>query len=542
MRAIAKDFGLPPPRLRLADVTTSSLVAFRFYVEGLASYYQGAHQSAGRLFKTALAEGAGFAMAAHYAAGSTPIPESWALRERAVRFSAHTTDRERLLIRGSWAAAMDEPRRLAIAETLAVRYPAEPDGHLLLGQALLWGGHFSGAVARFERLVQMDSVGIAGSPLRCRACQALDGMATAYGFADSLAAAERVARRWARLQPLASGPWVAVAYALEGQAHYDEATAALRTAEALEKQDDAHLGHRLGIRMRQGEFASGDRLWRERLENGSRETKEEALWGLTISYRAQGRLREALHTAQEFRRPASQTPAPPETRIYEGIAEAQVLFEMGRFREAAALFDSIAAVSFTDRSPARNARQKAWALTHAATALAAAGDTARVRALVDTVRFRDEQSAYAPDRRLHHHVRGLYLLAQNRPAEAAGSFEQALFSPRGEGYVRTALELDRARIAAGEPRRAIPVLRNAVRGFIGASGFYATKVELHEQLGRAYEAAGQPDSAAAEYRWVLSAWERADPRLDGDRKEIGARIHDLNTLRPFALRKAGNRE
>ncbi|CAN5680164.1 hypothetical protein BH23GEM3_BH23GEM3_06940 [soil metagenome] len=63
----------------------------------------------------------------------------------------------------------------------------------------------------------------------------------------------------------------------------------------------------------------------------------------------------------------------------------------------------------------------------------------------------------------------------------------------------------------GRPAEAVAILRPALRGGLEASNLYVTHTELHEALGRAFAAAGQPDSAAIHYRWVERAWADADP-------------------------------
>jgi hypothetical protein len=63
----------------------------------------------------------------------------------------------------------------------------------------------------------------------------------------------------------------------------------------------------------------------------------------------------------------------------------------------------------------------------------------------------------------------------------------------------------------GRPAEAVAILRPALRGGLEASNLYVTHAELHEALGRAFEDAGQPDSATIHYRWVERAWANADP-------------------------------
>jgi len=517
---IAEALGLRGDGARIAEVTTRSLPAYRFYEEGLRTYYGGDERGAHRLFAAALREDTSFAMAAFYASRTADgLDSAWTLHERAMRLAVRATDRERLLIVGSWAAAMDEPRRLAIAETLAVRYPDDADGQLLLGEAKLWAGDFLGAVPRLRRVVEIERASGAGAGARCLACDAYGALTTAYTYADSLPAAERVAREWIGMRPAAADARVALAYALEQQGRLDDALAALRAADSLAPGKVDVAGHRAGIWLRRGDFRSGDQLWAERLTSGDRSAHETALWSLAISYRVQGRLREALEVARRYRRLH-------DDRIGEALPEALVLLESGAPRAAAAIFDSIARVPFSGRSPARDARARLWNLVHLATAQLAAGDTSQLAALADTVEALGRASAYERDRRAHAHVRGLLFAARGRWADAAAAFQRALFSPWG-GYVRTNVELGRALVRSGRARQAIPILDAALRGPIGASGLYATRSELQVLLGEAYEAAGRPDSAAALYARAVTAWRLAEGPVRTERERVRRRLAAL---------------
>jgi hypothetical protein len=73
---------------------------------------------------------------------------------------------------------------------------------------------------------------------------------------------------------------------------------------------------------------------------------------------------------------------------------------------------------------------------------------------------------------------------------------------------------------------AIAVLRPALRGLEAAS-FYTTHAELHEALGRAFEAAGQTDSARVHYGRVLEAWQDADPDFHDRREDVRSRLGTL---------------
>jgi hypothetical protein len=85
----------------------------------------------------------------------------------------------------------------------------------------------------------------------------------------------------------------------------------------------------------------------------------------------------------------------------------------------------------------------------------------------------------------------------------------------------------RSLLALGRPREAAAILQPALRGVLEASNLYVTHTELHALLGRAWDAAGAPDSAAAHYRWAAAAWRRADPELRPRRDSIAARLAEL---------------
>jgi DNA-binding SARP family transcriptional activator/predicted Zn-dependent protease/TolB-like protein len=510
-----------PADVHVADVTTRSLVAYRFYEEGLREFYgQSDVHTARPFFLAALAEDSAFAMAEYYAAlceitlGVRTAPDRLS---HAVLLADRASDRERLVIDGFWAWYWEEPARLAIAETLATRYPAEPDGHYLLGRALMWGGDFLGAVLELRRVVTMDSAAFRGVTARCLACDAMATIVSAYQYADTMPAAEQAAREWTRRQPDNGAAWGSLADVLEYEGRFDEALAATHTGMHLSGgTDDLMLRARLA--MRAGNFAESDRLLEQRMPAVD--------WFLMISLRAQGRLREALALARASRRRADRETggrAPPSASQPEAI----VLFDMGRGREAAALFEAIAAApGFPVALRARAARERTWNLTHAATALAAVGDTTALAVLADSLEHEGARSAYGRDHLLHHYVRGLLLAARGRLAAAAAEYRRGLFSTTA-GYTRNNYELARTLLALHRPAEAIGVLQPAFRGSVEASNSYVTLTELDELLARAFDEAHQADSAAAHYRRVVAAWRAADPQFRDRYEHARERLNEL---------------
>jgi DNA-binding SARP family transcriptional activator/TolB-like protein len=492
--------------LRIAEVTTRSLVAYRFYEQGLHAYYQQNDvPSARRLFLAAFAEDSTFAMAEYYVANCETllgIPTAVDRFAHAARLADRSTDRERLLIRATAGYYWNEPSSRTSAESLATRYPAEPDGHFLLGQALTWGGDFLAGVPHLRRVVEMDSSSLRGASQGCRACNALDAMVTSYWLADSMAASERVAREWTRLQPGSPRAWAALSWLLSCQGRDAQARDAIRMSNQLTGTGDSWRTDVLAA-IRGGDFAAADSILGR---PGFDEREGDALWFQTLSLRYQGRLADALAITRQRRRHEPATSRAATMRL----AEAIVLFEMGRFREAAAGFDVIAATpSFRPELAARIARDRAWNLTHAATALAAGGDIAAVARLADSIQYLGAMSNYGRDQRLHHYVRGLLLRTRGQLPEAAEELRRGIFSLT-DGYTRNSYELARTLLALRRPADAIAILRPAFHGSLQGSNTYITHTELHETIAHAFDEAGQPDSAAVHYRYVVRAWAAAD--------------------------------
>jgi len=521
---LADYLGSTAPRGTVADATTRSVSAYRLYDEGLRSYYLGDMASAERMFDAALSQDSTFAMAAYYFALASTTTRAEFIRRlrRAMSLAGRASDRERLIIEGGWAERNNLLSLRPIAETLATRYPTEVEGHYYLGRALVNGGSFLEAIAPLRRVEVMDSLSLRGTTARCAACDALHQQVAAYMLADSMAAAERVARRWIAARPNDWVPRLVLGRILTVVGHVPEAEAAFRTSDSLDV-----LGSNwepiVSLWTHEGEFARADDRLRRELEKGSRgeggETEavntNEARWFLAISLRYQGRLNEALGIAKAFRlggvRRDRPTDRPPRGAVeLAALQQAQVLREIGRYRESAALFDSISRFTVAGADSAAIQSGRVWSLTHEAGALAAGGDTAGLDALADTIEAFGSGSNLARDSRIHHHVRGLLLAARGADSMAVTEFRRAVFSVSA-GYTRTNVEMAKSLLRLGRYAEAISILEPAMRGSLEASNLYVTYPEIRLLLAQAYAGAGERDRADRELDWVRRAWVRADP-------------------------------
>ncbi len=502
-------------RAAAPDVTITSPVARRLYEEGLGRYYAGDEREAARLLHAAVVEDGSCAMCAYYASlADARFDDTSAVRmlRLAMHRAGSVSQPERMFIRFGWADATNSPNRLAVADSLVMRYEAWPQAQLAVGEALWMEGQYLDATRHLRLVISADSRDTTASSGDCPACTAEFLLVNAYKAADSMPAAVRAARAWVRVSPSSRSAWLELANALAGSGRYAEARAALDSSimYAAGQRDDP-IG-RAEIEIRAGNFSEADVLLKTLALTGQANSRVDALWWLVISLRQQGRLKEALAVARGPLQSAeiASTLAPGAALVAQG----QLLFELGRYREAAAIFEAHARPDpgAALASSGTLARRRAWFLTQAGSALAAAGDTSGLAALADSVEAWGRRSGLGRDRRLYEYLRGLLFVARRQPVDAVVAFRRAMVSPT-EGFSRLDLELARTLLALERPMEAVPILRSALSGSLEGGNYYATRTELQDLLARAYDAAAEPDSAAAYYGQVLRAWRTADPQL-----------------------------
>ncbi|MEO6864544.1 MAG: BTAD domain-containing putative transcriptional regulator [Gemmatimonadaceae bacterium] len=513
-------------------LSSERIVATQLYNEGLFALNASDARGAEQLFVAALKVDSTFAMAAYAAAladrveGHTDILRAEQYLRLASRQSYLASDRDRLLIANALADFQNDPARLAFADTLAVRYPSDPEGQLSLGAARLWDGNFIKALVPLRAAVTLDSIHLASGRTRCIACSALQLEILALRFADSISAAERVARMWTTAVPTSATAWRELGIVLSAEGRTAEARAAYRASADRTTEGPGENADMIRLAIRAGAFDVADALTRTEITGGNAHQRQQGRWLAIISLRNQGRLREALVIARVYRADVAQNARRENLEMYEALPEAQVLFEMGRQVQAAALFDSIARDVHRTILPRSDARNRAWIGTLTAEAMYASGDAAGLARVRTSVRSYGAQSAFGRDQRLANHIDGLVSLHSARLTDAVVSFRLAMFSPT-LGYTRTNYDMALALLGLGRGREAIAILQPAFRGDLDGSNMYVTRTDLHEVLARAFDMNSQPDSAVAHYSAVAAALSHADPEVAPRRVAALRRIVEL---------------
>jgi DNA-binding SARP family transcriptional activator len=511
---------------RRADVTTTSVTAYRLYEEGLRAYYRYNLAEARQLMHAALEDDSTFAMAAYYEALLTNSPASSAPFERAIRLAERASERERLVITVDLLVwALQSPRAVITADTLASRYPDDPRALGAVARARQSIGDWSGATRALQRALSIDSAA-GGARTPCYLCEDYTALAEVYFWSDSLPAALRVAQQYAVLHPDWSRPWQLTFLAAGKMGDTAVARDAFRRYTTLHPSPKS-IGQEVWLDLLLDRYENIERDLRPLLESARPADYYDARWYLLIGLRNQGRLRDARTLNETGRLPgfaAPQVSMPAPEVINQGL----LALERGDARTAAATFvRSWEAPLDGTLAPGQAARYHAWRGALAGMAIAATGDTGAVLRMADTVEYWGKRSVFGRDPKLHHYLRGLVHVARGHDEDAIREFRDAIFSPT-LGFTRVNLELGRALLRQHRAGEAVAAVAPALRGEIDASNLYVTRTELHELLAQAFDRAGQPDSAAVHFRAVATAWTNADEIFHARREQARAWVarHD----------------
>jgi DNA-binding SARP family transcriptional activator len=499
---------------------TTSLEAFRWYREGLQAYVQDRRREARGHFVRALELDSLLVMAEYYRALSTEQPTATvAALNRAYRLSDRLSERDRLIVTATWLLRNLPAQALAVAESLATRYPAEVEGHLAKGQALLQRGEVAAAIPPLRHALEMSIDGASTVGVEGREADITSALITAYATIDSVPAMLREARRWSARQPTSIRATVLSAWALRLAGRPVEAVEIYRASDALRRSELAWRtvfnGHVVDALQADGNYAAADSYFVEFdtiVRGAEDEVKERAtghLWR-AIVLRDRGRFAEA-RTIMRTLRTRWHLP----DNATEAMCEARFLLLTGEFARSHALFDSVYQTIPVWHGPisAEVARRaESVHLMYAAEPAAHAGDVAMLRRLRDSIQVRVPAVPAPQELAPLRHVEGLLYQLEGRLPQAERAFRAAMIAPV-TGYTWTNLDLARVLIEEGRPRDAVAPLRAALRHQVFAvavADAYAPRPTIQAHLAYAWERAGQADSARVARERFDQLWAQAD--------------------------------
>ncbi len=190
------------------------------------------------------------------------------------------------------------------------------------------------------------------------------------------------------------------------------------------------------------------------------------------------------------------------------------------------------------RAPLRSLRDAERPDIGVAQAFAIAGRPDRARSVLAdfeaTVRDTALRRQAQPD---IHTTRGLIALAESKPQEAIAEFRRGDVAPDGPANdcaICLPLALGRAFDAANQPDSAITQYEKYIAtpfAYRLDEGLDASQLPaMHERLGQLYEAKGDAANAAKHYRAFIELWKNADPELQPRVKAARDRLAKLTPV------------
>ncbi len=153
---------IEPALVQIADVTTSSMDAYRYFIKGKESvrkfYWDDARQS----LEKAVELDPNFASAYFYLAGLYSWLGNIEARNEAIKkaktLSQRATDKERLLIEAgyAWFIEGNQEKRISIFQKIVKKYPKEKEAHYYLGVLYRRERNFDKAVEKLNKALELD--------------------------------------------------------------------------------------------------------------------------------------------------------------------------------------------------------------------------------------------------------------------------------------------------------------------------------------------------------------------------------------------------
>ena len=218
---------IEPSQLRIADMTTSSIEAYNYFLQGREDYEKFYYDDARKSLEKAVELDPEFAVAYLYLArvlGNLGMSrERNAAHEKAKTLSQKASEKERLYIEAYYASGED---KLSILQEMAEKYPKEKQVHFEMAQYYDTEEMFDKAIEEYERALELDP----------NYGYALNGFAYMHSDMGNYEKALEYFKKYASMNPNDANPFDSMAELYFRMGRLDEAIA--RYKEALNIKPD----------------------------------------------------------------------------------------------------------------------------------------------------------------------------------------------------------------------------------------------------------------------------------------------------------------
>ncbi|MCP4567111.1 MAG: tetratricopeptide repeat protein [FCB group bacterium] len=492
---VKNSLSLPPGAgeekdLRVADVTTYSADAYRYYIEGMDYFSKHYNREAAASFKQALEHDSTFAMVYYHLA----LVENAKYIKRAVKYASKTGEKEQLYIASLNAQADGEyVEAVGHLQKLVQRYPDEKEAFYRLGWSKYARGKYLEAIDYLNQAIAIDSL----------YKEAYNLQAYTYHAADDYENSILAINTYIKLYPNEANPYDTRGQLYAAGGEIEKAIASYK--KALEIKPDFHssavfLGY---LYMQKREYGIAEEYFQRLVQSPYQGTQAEGRYYLAFLPMHMGKFQASLDAFDSIIVLERQLEYNELNIAYKHRAKAFVLQTMGRSVRAIEEMEKCLSIR------EQHSRNKIVFRDLYILLLAENGfiDKAKEEAEKLRVKITEEDARSMA-----------YWFAQGAIAEAEGDFNTALDNytlaadstnefPYQFMQARVALKLDRADIAVEvfeKINRELSLWRLSLASW---------DVLMHYYLGQAYEQSRWNEKAIEQYEIFLTIWEKTDTEL-----------------------------
>jgi len=499
---------------KLDQITTSSPEALRYFVEGEQYFAQGDYEASIQSLEKAVEEDPNYAMAYQLMSEVYPYLGDYdkhkEFLEKTLALVDHVSERDRYIIQGYAAQILEESPQPAIEsyKKLIELFPGDEKGYVYLASIYRNLEEWDKAIELYEKILKINS----------RSMFAYDNLAFIYASQGLYEKAMDIVQAGSGIFPkefLLLNRQIALILLIQGR--YDKATAEIKKALALspEKSDVAELeGNIFQLR---GDLASAGAKYgqlQEKEESGVRAPSFLGRLWTAYLHLQQGQYRQSQEEILQGIEMAQKS-----KRVYDEL-EFHMLFaytelRLGRFPGVLEALKP--AVKIFRQVPALKSAPK-FALLLSGMAELGRGQVEEVKKIGQQLRELIDVTGYPKHLRFYDHLLGWIALAEKRPADAAGYFEQAisLLPAQRENSDEQAFCYDglaSAYYQGGDYAKAREAYQRIISLTTGRLRWGDIYARAFYWLGKISQKEENVREARAHYEKFLKLWESADRGL-----------------------------
>jgi serine/threonine protein kinase/tetratricopeptide (TPR) repeat protein len=497
----------------VVDVTTSSLDAYRHYLEGLEYRYKYYGPEAGESFRKAIELDSTFAMA-HYwyafnALNSADFRAAMSAINKAMQYSGHVSEKERLYIE-SLKAVMEFSIEEAAAKLTQIteNYPDEKEAFLWLGR-IYRPRDYEKALGYYEKIVEMD-------PLHKRSYNEMSYLYDDMGnFEKSI---------WAINQYIALAPDEANPYDSRGDLYarngdIDNALASYQKATEIKPDYYASVSKLGNMHLFKGDYEKAESQYKKLVSSDQPNLRSTGRGFPAFIHAYQGRFEEAIE-ALEISIAADEM-EDQLTDAYAGkfLLRGMLYSELGQNDRAITDVEQAAKIAKEAYPTLAKQIDLNFCNSWAATGRVAYAES--ILASYDSVLDTLDLSMLVT----YHGAKGMVawlkddLVSAGRHAETADSLAPNNYMIR---FLLSQIYVDDQRFD-----EAIQLLENMLNRYTGSRLQYPPfAARGYYLLGMAYQQAGRNEDAVEQFQMFLEIWKNADPELE-DISDAKKRLQEL---------------